>query len=173
MRQLAVNITETNSEEGLKYSKLILDCFGEEPFDLELLKKAFSELSHEQELALIIHYNLFEVEEKIYFPKVLFSAKKKLFELNEKYHFLLITQILFLQKERSKIISQYVSDNNILLEHTDLAPCIVRTLKRARINTIGDLVNHTYKDIAFIENIGKTKLSKIQFMLSKYNLSLD
>lgn len=173
MKQLALNISEHNFEEGLRYSKLILDCFGQEPFDLEILKKAFSELSHEQEQALISHYDLFEIDEKDYFPKTLFSAKKKLFELNEKYHFLLITQITFLEKERSKIISQYISDNNILLEDTDLERCIVTNLRRGGINTIGDLVNHTYKEIASIRDIGKIKLNKIQFILSKYNLTLD
>ena len=49
MKQLAFNVNETNFEEGVRFSKLILDCFGEEPFDLDILKQTFSELTPEQE----------------------------------------------------------------------------------------------------------------------------
>ena len=173
MKQLAFNVNETNFEEGLRYSKLILDCFGEEPFDLDILKQTFSELTSKQEAALIINYDLFEIDEKIYEAKTLFTAKRKLFELNEKHHFLLVTKIAFLEKERAKIISSYIFDNNILLEDTDLDYRIVRNLKRAGINTVSDLVSYSYKEIAHIRNIGVTKLDKIQSMLSQYNLKLD
>lgn len=173
VRQLAYDVTENDFDEAINYSRLIWDCFGYEPFSLEILKNALDELSWKQSLCLLHYYDLLPDNYVGFHINTLYSARKKLIKLDEKYHFLLSSQIRFLEKEKTRVLSAYVSDNNVKIENTTLSTIIKYSLRRANIFTIYDLAAYTYEQLLDIPYLGPKRINQIELYLSKYNLSLN
>ena len=174
VRQLAYDVTESDFDEAINYSRLIWDCFGYEPFSLKTLKNALEELSWKQLLCLLNYYDLLaDVESEGFHINTLNSARKKLIKLDEEYHFLLSSQIKFLEKERKRIVSSYSYDANIKIEDTTLSPVIKTCLRRAQIFTLKDLESYNYSQLSDIRDLGPKRINEIKLYLSNYNLSLN
>jgi DNA-directed RNA polymerase subunit alpha len=72
--------------------------------------------------------------------------------------------------ERSEVMKEKVLEMTV--EELDLSVRSLNCLKRATINTVEDLINHTEEDMIKVKNLGKKSLEEIIAKLDSLNLSL-
>lgn len=177
-KNLAIDATEENYSECVRYSSLVREMFGNKTFIFENLEQALYSLPALKIKALNQAFGLFEAEDydvdcqSFYYP-----ALKDLAEADDQYMFLTETYIKYIQNLDAYTLDydlECPSIDLILIEATPLPARAKNALIRYKIKTVGDLRRKTLKELMRIRNIGQDTASEIQrIMKETYGIILD
>lgn len=172
-RQLAIDATQENYEEALKFSEMIREFLGFKTFSLEVLKEAMYELSNIESIYLTQQFDLLDdvEEEDINFPlSIRSTVKSSLFRLDRKYFFLTESKIKHLQELNEKTLKnpEYSSEYNMRIEDSPLSSRIKNALRVKKIETVGDLSFYRPQDLIKFRNLGTQSVQEIQKFVENF-----